>query len=51
MFSAVGLKSRQSLKSNTPDGLGSSGSIFCNSCMLVCHHNSFGPVRHHMNQH
>ena len=28
MFSAVGLKSRQSLKSNTPDGLGSSGSIF-----------------------
>ena len=28
MFSAVGLKSKQSLKSNTPDGLGSSGSIF-----------------------
>ena len=27
MFSAVGLKSKQSLKSNCPDGLGSSGSI------------------------
>ena len=28
MFSAVGLKSRQSLRGNIPDGLGSSGSIF-----------------------
>ena len=28
MFSAVGLKSRQSLKGNTPDGLGSSGQFF-----------------------
>ena len=28
IFSAVGLKSKQSLKGNRPDGLGSSGSIF-----------------------
>jgi len=27
IFSAVGLKSKQSLKGNSPDGLGSSGSI------------------------
>ena len=48
-FATVGLKSKQSLKSNCPVGSGSSGSILVARSMLVYHHSSFGLHVENMN--